>query len=416
MKGGAAMFADIVIVGGGASGMAAAIGAKKTAPEAEVVIAERLDRVGKKLLATGNGRCNLGNKDVSPAYYHGSFRSMSGLLGNIPADEFFSTMGVLCTADEQGRMYPRSNAAATVLSALRMQLDELGVKEVCGFEMSTYLRKGGTYELSSNDGQKIICRKLILAAGGYAAPQYGTDGAVIRLLREKGYRIEKICPAVAPLRVSPDSVKGLKGVRTKGLVQAYSGGKLLAGEEGEIQFTENSLSGICVFNMARYCQEYEGRLEIRLDLAPDMTYDELKVYVLEQRTKRAELELNDLLTGVFAKNLAVYLVKNTIGRPMTDRIADIADKEIEKLCCRIKSLDFTVTGSSPWKSAQVTAGGVHKSCVGDDFGSLLEKGVYLCGEILDMDGDCGGFNLQWAWASGMAAGRNCGDSLKGADR
>lgn len=410
------MFADIVVVGGGASGMAAAIGAKEAAPGAEVVIAERLDRVGKKILATGNGRCNLGNLDVSPAHYHGSFRKMSSIISEHPAGDIFRSLGVLCAADEQGRMYPRSNAAATVLSALRMKLAEVGVKEICGFELCTYLRKGDKYELSSDDGQKISCRKLIIAAGGYAAPQYGTDGSIVRLLREKGYKIEKICPAVAPLRVTPESVKGLKGVRVKGIVQAYSGDKLLSAEEGEIQFTENSLSGICVFNMARYFQEYEGSLEIRLDLAPDMTYDELKEYVREQRTKRADYELNDLLTGAFAKNLAVYLVKNTVGRPMTDRIETVTDKEAEKLCRSIKELRFAVTGSSPWKNAQVTAGGVHKSCVGDDLSSLLEKGVYLCGEILDMDGDCGGFNLQWAWASGFTAGRNCGASLKGADR
>ncbi|NLT08585.1 MAG: aminoacetone oxidase family FAD-binding enzyme [Ruminococcus sp.] len=410
------MFADIVVVGGGASGMAAAIGAKEAAPAAEVVITERLDRVGKKILATGNGRCNLGNRDVSAAHYHGSFRSMSSILSRFPAEGLFRPLGVLCTADEQGRMYPRSNAAATVLNALRMRLAELGIKEVCNFDLSTYLRKGDLFELSSDDGQKISCRKIIIAAGGYAAPQYGTDGAVMRMLRDKGYRIEKICPAVAPLRVSPDSVKGLKGVRVKGLVQAYSDGRLIAGEEGEIQFTENSISGICAFNMARYCQEYEGRLEIRLDLAPDMTYDELKKYVHEQRTKRARLELNDLLTGAFAKNLAVYLVKNMIGRPMTDKIATITDTEADKLCGSVKELRFTITGSTPWKSAQVTAGGVHKCCVGEDLGSLLEKGVYLCGELLDMDGDCGGFNLQWAWASGLTAGRNCGASLKGADR
>jgi predicted Rossmann fold flavoprotein len=407
------MTADIVIAGGGASGIAAAIAAAEAAPGAEIVIAEKLDRVGKKLLVTGNGRCNLGNADLSQEHYHGSFSEMSGLISSTPPEDYFRSLGVLCTSDRQGRLYPRSESAATVLNSLRIRLSELGVREACGAGLTGYTGRSGSWELSMDDGQAMTCRRLILAAGGYAAPQYGTDGAVMRMLRDKGYRISRICPAVAPLRVAPESVKGLKGVRAKGYVQAVSDGSILAGEQGEIQFTENALSGICVFNMARQLQDHEGRLEIVLDLAPDIDFGTLLDYVRDIRTSRSGLELNELLTGAFSKNLAVYLVRTALGRPMTDRIADVSDRELKVLCKRIKELRFKVTGESPWKNAQVTAGGVHRSCVDSRLESLKERGVYLCGELLDMDGDCGGFNLQWAWASGTFAGKNCGASLKG---
>lgn len=411
------MFADIIIVGGGASGIAAAISAKEELPSAKVVIAEKNDRIGKKILATGNGRCNLGNRKIAAERYHGTVKDIVGTIKKAPSpDEFFSSLGILCVSDEQGRMYPRSESAATVLSALRIKLASLGVQEMCGFEVSSYVKNGKVWELTFADGQKLSCRRIIFASGGYAAPQYGTDGSVLRMLRDSGYKTEKICPAVAPLRTSPDAVKGLKGVRVKGKVTAVAEGKsekIIASEYGEIQFTENSVSGICVFNMARYMQQYEGRLTVCLDIAPDMTESELKDYIKNIRNQRSGLELNELLTGAFCKNLAVYLVKNTLQRPMNESIATVTDSEIAKLAGAVKCLKFHITGCSPWKNAQVTAGGVHGSCVDDRMESTKENGIYFCGELLDADGDCGGFNLEWAWASGYTAGRNCAISLKG---
>ena len=201
------MFADIVIVGGGASGIAAAISAKEELPSAKVVIAEKNDRIGKKILATGNGRCNLGNRKIAAERYHGTVRDIVGTIKKAPSpDEFFSSLGILCVSDEQGRMYPRSESAATVLSALRIKLASLGVQEMCGAEVSSYVKNGKVWELTFADGQKLSCRRIIFASGGYAAPQYGTDGSVLRMLRDSGYKTEKICPAVAPLRTSPDAV------------------------------------------------------------------------------------------------------------------------------------------------------------------------------------------------------------------
>lgn len=407
------MYADIVVIGGGAAGMAAAISAKKARPSAKIIIAERLGRVGRKLLSTGNGRCNLSNQSILPEHYHGSVRNIMKIIEATPsAEEFFMDMGVLCCADDQGRIYPRSMSAATVLSALRMKLSELDITEICGFDFVS-IEKRKIYEIVSSNGDKISCRKVIIAAGGYAAPQLGTDGSVMRIFRERGYKTAKICPSVAPLRVSPESVKGLKGVRAKGCVAAFSGGKKLKEEFGEIQFTENSLSGICVFNLARLFQQYEGSLTLQIDFAPDMTPQQIIDYLNIIKKQRAERSVDELLTGFFAKNLAVFIVKNAVSRSLTDKTSTLKKDEIINIAKKIKGFQFSITGSSPWKNAQVTAGGIHGDCVDERLESKLDRGIFFCGEILDADGDCGGFNLQWAWSSGLWAGKNCAESLIG---
>lgn len=403
---------DVAIIGGGASGLAAAIGAADTNASIKITIAERLDKTGRKLLATGNGRCNLSNRKLTAKAYHGSVKGIMDIIGRTPdADEFFRSLGVLCTSNEQGRMYPYSNSASSVLNALRLRTSELGVRELCGFEVREISGKKDGFVLYSDAGE-IRCRRIIIAAGGYAAPAFGTDGAMTGILRKMGYRTAKICPAIAPLRIRPDKLKGLKGVRAKGKIAAVSGDKLLREEYGEIQFTENSLSGICVFNLAGLFSQYEGKLSLRADLATDMSRKKLEEYLCFVQYQRYEYPLEELLTGMFVKNLAVYLVKNALGRPLTDKISTLKFHEIQKLAHMIKALEFEVSGCSSWQNAQVTSGGIHGECVDSSLESKLHKGIYFAGEILDADGDCGGYNLQWAWSSGLWAGRNCAISLK----
>ncbi len=405
------IYADVVIVGGGASGIAAAIEVKRTAPQLSVVIAERLEKTGRKILATGNGRCNLGNRNASEKMYRGSVKNIGEILACISSiEDYFNELGVLCTSDEQGRMYPYSNSAATVLSALRIKLEELEIREVCGFRLMKIERSGKGYKLIS-ESSIIECGRVIISAGGYAGPSFGTDGSLTGILRKMGYKTAKICPAVAPLRVRPDAVKGLRGVRVKGKIFAVSDEKILREEVGEIQFTENSVSGICVFNLAYFMAEYEGKLMLRADLMPDKSPKSVEEYIYRVQAQRSDRPLEELLTGAFVKNLAVYLVKNAVQRPLTDKILTLKYNEIHKLVQLIKYLEFEVTGASSWQNAQVTAGGIHGSNVDKFLESRTDRGLYFAGEILDVDGDCGGYNLQWAWCSGTWAGRNCAKSL-----
>lgn len=402
---------DIAVIGGGASGLAAAIGAVSANASVRVVIAERLDKTGRKILATGNGRCNLSNKMIDSKFYHGSVKNVMEIINKTPsAESFFGRLGILCTSDEQGRIYPHSNSAASVLSALRLEISKSEIHEECGFKVKSIKKSGGGYVLNSDDKQ-IECKRVIIASGGYAAPSFGTDGSMIRILREMGYKTAKIYPAVAPLKVKPDMLKGLKGVRVKGKIAAISGGKILREEIGEIQFTESTVSGICVFNLAHLASKHEGNLSLRADLMPDMSIKKLEEYLCCIWHQRCNCSPEELLTGLFVKNLAVYLVKRALGRSLADKISSLKYEEIHKLAELIKSLEFEVSGCSSWQNAQVTSGGIHGSCVNENLQSKSDSGIYFAGEILDVDGDCGGYNLQWAWSSGLWAGKKCAESL-----
>ncbi len=410
------MKADIVVIGGGASGLAAAMAAKETAADARVLIAEKLPRTGKKLIATGNGKCNLSNMSLGKRNFHGSIDAMS-IIGRTPDwhELFTEKLGVACVTGSEGReggVYPRSNSSTTVLNALRLKLSALGAGELCECEITEIKPSNGGFTLIYSGGE-IICRKVIIAAGGYAAPSFGTDGGMLRILRDMGIKTEKICPAVAPLRVSPERLKGLKGVRIKGEIAAFSGGRELRREKGEIQFNENNVSGICVFNLAYLFQQYEGRLTLRADLAPDMTSAELSAYFRRLRDDRRGFTAEELLSGFFVKNLAVWLIRNVLEKSPSEPIESIDDKDIEHLCKGIKSLELEVTGCSPWQNAQSTMGGISADQVTEALESVRYSGMYFCGEILDVAGDCGGYNLQWAWSSGTWAGKKAALSLKG---
>lgn len=409
------MTTDIAIIGGGASGLTAAIAAKEVCRSANVTIIEKLPRVGKKIIASGNGKCNLSNQKLTKNNYHGSVNAIE-IIAKMPDYKSFFTdyLGVFCVNGSEGReggIYPRSNSSATILNAMRLKLASLGAEELCGCEIIEISPKNNGFELYSQD-KKILCKRLIIAAGGYAAPMFGTDGTVMRILKKIGYTTSKIFPAVAPLKVDSSELKGLKGIRVKSEISAVSGNKILRTEKGELQFNENNISGICIFNLAYLFADYEGNLKLQANLLPDITINELSRYLDVIQKNRSELPLEELLTGIFVKNLSVYLVKRSINRPITDKISTLTNKEKSDLISNIKALTFKVTGCSSWQNAQSTMGGIHSSCIDENLQSKLHKGLYLCGEILDTAGDCGGYNLQWAWSSGMLAGGSCGKSLK----
>ncbi len=408
------MNTEIAIIGGGASGLAAAIEVRRLLPQAEVLVIERLDRVGKKILATGNGRCNLSNENISARNYHGSFMGAAEIIEHTPtAAAYFKNLGLLTAADSAGRIYPYSNAAASVLTALRLRAEELGVKMLCGAFVTDIRHSADGYCIDCENGEKITAKRVIIATGGCAAPQFGTDGAMLKILRGMGYKITKLTPAVAPLKVRSELLRGLKGVRVRGKVSAVCGENVLGTESGEIQFTESTISGICVFNLAHFYSQYGNSLTICADLAPDMSLEQLAGYLSKTARRRVGHTVEELLSGIFTKNLAVYLVKSVLGRSMADKISSLRSEEIILLAKRIKRLEFPISGCAEWKNSQTTSGGIHSSCVKPTLESALDKGIYFCGEILDVDGDCGGYNLQWAWSSGILAAENCAASLKG---
>lgn len=409
------MNTDIAIIGGGASGLMAAISAKMTNPSKKVLVIEKLQRVGKKIIASGNGKCNLSNTSINNYNYHGSINALEIIRRTPDYKTLFSDiLGIMCVTGSEGRsggVYPHSNSSTTVLNAIRLKMQELGVNELCDCEITEIIPIKTGFELIHRNGS-VKCRKLIIAAGGYAAPSFGTNGSIMRILENIGYTSAEVCPAVAPLKVNPDDVKSLKGIRIKCSVAAASGTKTLRTERGELQFNENNISGICVFNLAYFFQKYSKKLSLKIDLLPDIRIDILVEYLHNLKKIRSNLPIEEFLTGIFVKNLAVYLTKRRIHRPLSEKISTLTSEEIADIAFSLKSLEFKVTGCSPWQNAQATMGGITSSQVDENLQSRIHKNLFFCGEILDTVGDCGGYNLQWAWSSGFLVGRKAASDGK----
>ena len=378
---------DICVIGGGASGMAAAIAAARSG--ASVVIAEGNPRVGKKLLTTGNGRCNLTHISPSAEAYRGDAELISDVLGELGATgafTFFKSIGVLLHSDGDGRVYPYSNSANTVLDALRRELERLGVGVVCGFRVKSVTGRDGDFAVRSAEGKTINAKKVIFAAGGMAAPSSGSDGSGFALLDALGVKHTEPHPALTGLKCGGTS--RFKGVRAKARVTLLRGGAELSSASGEVQFGDAGLSGICVFDISRYARKGDA---VNVDLLPDYT-PELAAQVLAELDGGRGLPAAELLCGVFNRRLAEFAAANAQG------------SGFEALALSAKSLRFTVEGVMPFANAQVTAGGVPASEVGRDLQSVRVPGVYIVGELLDVDGVCGGYNLHWTWYSGVRAG------------
>jgi len=384
----------ICVIGGGASGMAAAISAARFG--ASVTVAEGNPRVGKKLLSTGNGRCNLTHVSPSPEAYRGDADFIADVLGELGATgafTFFKSLGVLLQSDREGRVYPYSNSANTVLDALRRELDRLGVEVVCGFKVGCVSGSDGDFTVSGAD-KRIKAQKVIFAAGGMAAPSSGSDGSGISLLGSLGIKHTEPRPALTGLKCA--GAARFKGVRAKAKATLLRGGGELSSATGEVQFTDTGVSGICVFDISRYARKGDT---VNVDLLPDYPA-ELAAEVLAELDGGRGLPAAELLCGVFNRRLAEYAAANADG-------ADFA-----ALARSAKSLRFTVEGVMPFANAQVTAGGVPASEVGRDLQSARVPGLYIAGELLDVDGVCGGYNLHWAWCSGIRAGREAAAALR----
>ena len=359
--------------------MAAAVAAARKG--AEVTIAESNSRVGKKLLMTGNGRCNLSHLDIKPEDYNGDTEIVKSVLerfGQTGAFGLFMSMGVLLNSDSSGRVYPYSNSANTVLDALREELDSLGVKIFCDTKI-TAIERGFT----AHGGIDILADRVILTTGGKA--QSGSDGYA--LAKSLGHSVTELSPSLCG--ITADGTLPFKGIRAHAAVTLCDSGKNAVRKEiGEIQFTEWGLSGICVFDIAGYAKK--GDIVI-VDLLPDYSEDEAKLLLSALDTKRGAASL---LGGIMNKRLT-KLVK--------------CDGDFDELAHSAKNIEFTVKGTRSFSDAQVTKGGIPLDEVGADMQSKKCPGLYFAGEILDVDGGCGGYNLHWAWASGVCAGENAAE-------
>ncbi len=424
---------DIAIIGGGAAGLAAAIeaatclqrqgsglglgriGTRSETGINPVVVLERLDRVGKKILATGNGRCNLSHQPVCLDDYHGLNRSFAGpALGRYDVAvtlDWFRQMGLLCRTGEDGRVFPYSYQATAVLDILRRALDRLPVTLRTSFRVSDLRpKRTGEFLLTDSDGQRLYARSVIVTTGGLAAPSFGCSGDGYSLLTRLGHRMVETKPAIVQINCHKDAVRGLAGIRVNGTATLMCRQKVCRQEQGEILFTDYGLSGPPILQLSRAVhdaleQSRPDDATVHLDFLPELSLPDLVAWLKKRQAGDPSLPLQDFLNGLLHKKAGMALVKQACGCSLAEPLSVLPEQAIQKLATLVKDWPLVVTGTQGWQQAQVTAGGVTV----DDFAaetlaSRLVPGLFAAGEVLDIDGDCGGYNLQWAWSSGRLAG------------
>ena len=397
----------VIVIGGGASGLMAALSAAKD-EENRVLILERQLRAGRKLLATGNGRCNLTNTKASAERYHGEdpdfARPALEAFSSADTLAFFSSLGLLTEEEYGGRVYPLSNSANSVLDVLRLALDRAGVEVHSGSRVVSARSERGGFAVEC-ENERFFADALIVACGGAAGRKLGgvTDG--YELLRRFGHERTKLYGALVPLLTAPEYPRALKGVRADAAVTLRLGGEVLAQSCGEVQFTETGVSGPAVFDVSRAAAVCGGGAQIAFDFFRGRSTDELLGMLRARREAMPKLEASELLCGMLHNRLGRMCVKYA-GIAAAQPLHRLSDGELAHVLESCRDFALEVRGTAGFDAAQVTAGGVSTAQFDPHtLQSRLVPGLYACGEVLDIDGDCGGYNLQWAWSSGALAGR-----------
>lgn len=401
------------VIGGGASGMAAAIEAARYVAKhklnIEIVIYEKLSRAGKKILATGNGRCNILNSSPTADKFYGNKKLINTVFDKYPVEnnvEFFMSMGLYLTTEEDGRLYPLSLQAASVLDALRFELEKLNVETICDMPVTSISRKDKGFMLNDS----IYTDAVIIAGGGKSSPVQGSDGSCFNLLYSLGIRIKPTFPALTAIKLK-NKDNTLKGVRAHGEILIVENGKVIASDCGEIQYTDYGISGIPVMNISRFVSEHfqahkKGKIIAAINVLPDFSPEEIFSYILTRTKSNPDLLCENLLSGLMPKKLGISKLRAAgISEEIT--IKSLTKNNIAVLTEIINSQIFEITGTMNFENSQVTAGGADSTFFSYDTLECSKiNNLFACGEILDVDAVCGGYNLTWAWSSGRCAGYN----------
>ena len=397
----------VIVIGGGASGMMAALTAARD-KKRRVILLERQQRVGRKLLATGNGRCNLTNTEAGEENYHGEEEGFSRFaLESFPPQavlDCFSDMGLLTVTEYGGRVYPLSNSANSVVDVLRFALEKSGVELICSCPARELRRE--------KKGFTVICDErsfhadfLIVACGGAAGAKLGGVSDGYELLKPLGHKRTKLSPALVQLITDAEYPRALKGVRADAAVSLVSGNYVLCRSEGELQFTDNGVSGPAAFDISREAARCGEGAELVIDLMRNYSTEKLEELLSHRVNSLPELDCSELFTGMLHNRLGRMLVKYA-SIPAAEKLSSLGKEDIRRAAAACKEFRLRLRGTEGFDHAQVTAGGIKTTGFNPQtLESWFVPGLFVCGELLDVDADCGGYNLQWAWASGRLAGR-----------
>ena len=395
---------NVCVIGGGAAGMLAALTAAENGHR--VLLLERQSRVGRKLLATGNGRCNLSNYHVSPAHYHGGAGFCDFALSQFDVGEtlqYFASLGLLTVSEASGRIYPMSNMAGSVLDVLRYALERPEIDLQTG-QTVTAVRKMPEGFSVKTETDTFSARCLILAAGGAAGSKVGGGMDGYRLAKSLGHHRTALYPSLVQLKTDPTYPRALKGVKAQCGISICRGSQVLARNSGEVLFTEYGVSGPAIFDLSRSVSAGGSDLTCLLNFFPDWEEAEVLHWLSQRQAAMAAHEASTLLTGSCHTRLGQMICK--FAGFTNQRAAGLTRDDLRRIARQATHFALPITGTCGFDQAQVTAGGLDTSEFDPrTLQSRLVPGLYACGELLDIDGDCGGYNLQWAWSSGRLAGK-----------
>ncbi len=406
----------VAVIGGGAAGLTAAAACARKLGKGSVVILEKQARIGRKLLATGNGRCNISNKNMNSLHYYGDKAIIENVLkdfGFPKLKRFFSSIGLLLREDSDGRIYPYSNQASTVLDCIKNELARLGVQEICEFNISCIKHNSNGFLISSGL-DTVEAHNIIFACGSNASPALGADDSGLKLLKTLNINSSPFFPSLSPIETA-EKYKMLKGVRAKGNVEVIADGDTITDHAGEIQFTDKGLSGICVFECSRPVNEFllygtvfgkkAKKLIISLDLLHELSDVELCRYLRSCRKLFSDQPAGSVLSGTLNRKLSEAIVRSVHLDNML--CGNINENDLIRISSAAKQFEFSPVRSDAFKNAQVCAGGIGSDEI--DVNTLMSKkyeNLFFCGEMLNVDGECGGYNLHFAFGSALKAAKN----------
>ncbi len=381
---------DVTIIGGGAAGLACAVYLAKSGKNIKILVVDAGERFGKKLAATGNGQGNISNTDMSVKHFHGGDCALVEKIACADAYAGGKLFDCLFTADANGRIYPAGKQASALVDNLLFKLKNNGnVQLVSGCTVKAVKKIADGFSVVGDTlkGGSCVSKYVVFCTGGKAQKQFKTDGSSYSLATFFGHTLTALYPSLVQIKTDVQYIKTLKGIRADCVVSAVCNGKTLAKSRGDVIFTEYGVSGNAVFSVSSYITDKQG-VTLNLEFLPD--FSEQEIYANVSSRKRSGCPYGELLSGT---------LHNQIGRAIIKRAGSAS---AEKIAQTLKNFTLEVTGNLGFDYAQVTKGGIKMDEVSEELESKLVKNAFFAGEILDVDGDCGGYNLQWAFTSGQA--------------